>query len=47
MNNYLNYDNPYLGGTTNLTSLAGLIDEKKLHEAKMGYKMQLVLGKIS
>lgn len=45
MNNYLNYDNPYLGGTTNLTSLAGLIDEKALHEAKMGYKMQLVLGK--
>jgi SAM-dependent methyltransferase len=45
MNNYLNYDNPYLGGTTNLTSLVGLIDEKALHDAKMGYKMQLVLGK--
>jgi 2-polyprenyl-3-methyl-5-hydroxy-6-metoxy-1,4-benzoquinol methylase len=46
MNNYLNYDHPYLGGTTNLTSLAGLIDETTLHAAKMGYKMQLVLGKI-
>jgi 2-polyprenyl-3-methyl-5-hydroxy-6-metoxy-1,4-benzoquinol methylase len=46
MNNYLNYDNPYLGGTTNLTSLQGLIDETTLHAAKMGYKMQLVLGKI-
>jgi 2-polyprenyl-3-methyl-5-hydroxy-6-metoxy-1,4-benzoquinol methylase len=46
MNNYLNYDNPYLGGTTNIQSIAGLIDEKAIHEAKMGYKMQLVLGKI-
>ncbi|MDD5211667.1 MAG: class I SAM-dependent methyltransferase [Sulfuricurvum sp.] len=46
MNNYLNYDSPYLGETTNLTSLSGLIDEKALHDAKMGYKMQLVLGKI-
>lgn len=45
MNNYLNYDNSYLGETTNLTSLIGLIDEKALHVAKMGYKMQLVLGK--
>lgn len=44
MNNYLNYDHPYLGSTTNLTSLAGIINEKSLHELKMGYKMQLVLG---
>ncbi|MFY9143273.1 class I SAM-dependent methyltransferase [Sulfuricurvum sp.] len=45
MNNYLNYDDPYLGETTNLLSVAGLIDEKALHDARMGYKMQLVLGK--
>jgi len=45
INNYLNYDDPYLGETTNLLSVAGLIDEKALHDAKMGYKMQLVLGK--
>ncbi len=45
MNNYLNYDDPYLGNTTELRMLASLIDEKTLHEAKMGYKMQLVLGK--
>ncbi|MCX6074648.1 MAG: class I SAM-dependent methyltransferase [Campylobacterales bacterium] len=45
MNNYLHYDDPYLGGTTNLTSVASLIDEKALHAARMGYKMQIVLGK--
>lgn len=44
INNCLNYDDPYLGATTNLNSIAGLIDEKALHGAKMGYKMQLVLG---
>lgn len=45
MNNYLNYDNPYLGGSTQLTVLASLIDDTTLQAAKMGYKMQLVLGK--
>lgn len=47
MNNYLNYDDPYLGGSTNLNNIVGLINEEALHSAKMGYKMQLVLGKIS
>jgi len=45
MNNYLNYDDPYFGETTNTKTLLGF-DEKWLHEQKLGYKMQLVLRKI-
>lgn len=47
MNNYLNYDDPYLGSTTETSLLATLIDDKMLHDAKMGYKMQIVLGRDS
>lgn len=42
INNYLNYDNPYFGDTTNTKTLLGF-DEEWLHNQKLGYKMQLVL----
>ncbi len=46
MNNYLNYDDPYFGESTNTKTFLGGLDEKWLHEQKMGYKMQLVLRKV-
>jgi len=45
MNNYLNYDDPYLGNTTNTSSLCSVLDEESLHKQRLGYKMQIVLGK--
>ncbi len=44
INNYLDYENPYLGNTTNKTYIPNLIDEKTLHEKLLGYKLQVVLG---
>lgn len=44
INNYLNYENPYLGNTTNKAYIPHLIDEKMLHEKLLGYKLQVVLG---
>lgn len=46
MNNYLNYESPYFGTTSNTSSLLSLVDEEKLHQHKLGYKMQIVLGRI-
>ena len=45
MNNFLNYDNPYLGNTTNKEFIPNIIDEEKLHETLQGYKLQVILGK--
>lgn len=45
MNNYLNYEDPYFGNSTNTKTFLGGLDEKWLHDQKMGYKMQLVLRK--
>lgn len=45
MNNYLNYEHPYFGSTTNKQSIPNLIDEEALHKNLMGYKLQVVLGK--
>ena len=47
MNNYLNYEDPYFGNTTNTSNLLNLIDEETLHKNRLGYKMQIVLGKDS
>ena len=47
INNYLNYDDPYLGATNNKISMANLIDEEQIHKTLQGYKLQLVLGKKS
>lgn len=43
INNYLNYEDPYFGGTNNTKTLFNSLDEEWLHAKKMGYKMQLVL----
>eukprot|EP01156_Anaeramoeba_ignava_P017847 Anaeramoba_ignava/a90155_52.p2 GENE.a90155_52~~a90155_52.p2 ORF type:complete len:323 (-),score=-2.15 a90155_52:2987-3955(-) len=45
INNYLNYEDPYLGSTTNKEFIPNLIDEKKLHETLQGYKIQIILGR--
>ena len=44
INNYLNYEDPYLGNTDNKTNIPGLIHEKELLEKLWGYKLQVVLG---
>ena len=44
INNYLNYENPYLGNTTNKKFVPNLIDEKQIHETLQGYKLQVILG---
>jgi len=46
MNNYFDYEDPYLGNTDNKTELFNLIGEKKLNETLLGYKLQVVLGRI-
>ena len=45
INNYLNYEDPYLGSTTNKEFIPNLIDERKLHETLQGYKIQIILGR--
>lgn len=45
INNYLSYENPYFGSTTNKEFIPDLIDEKTLLEKLLGYKLQVVLGK--
>ena len=44
INNFLNYENPYLGNTTNKEFVPNLIDEKTLHDTLQGYKLQVTLG---
>lgn len=44
--NYLNYTDPYFGESEYKDTVLGLINEKKLHQNKLGYKMQVVLKKI-
>lgn len=46
INNYLNYENPYLGNTANTKYIPNLIDEEKIHETLQGYKLQVVLRKL-
>ena len=45
INNFLNYENPYLGNTTNKEFIPNLIDEKSIHETLQGYKLQVTLRK--
>jgi len=45
INNYLNYEDPYLGNTTNKEFIPNVIDEEKLHESLQGYKIQVILGR--
>jgi SAM-dependent methyltransferase len=44
INNYLNYENPYLGNVNNKEFIPNLIDEKQIHKTLQGYKLQVVLG---
>ncbi|HIP36693.1 MAG TPA: class I SAM-dependent methyltransferase [Crocinitomix sp.] len=44
INNYLNFEDPYLGNTTNKEFIPTLIDEETLHRNLQGYKLQVVLG---
>jgi len=43
INNYLNYEDPYLGDTKNQSSVLGLIDDKSIHKNLLGYKLQVIL----
>lgn len=43
INNYLEYDDPYLGSSKNSQSTLGVIDETWIHEQKIGYKFQTCL----
>ncbi len=45
INNYLNYENPYLGNTNNRKFIPNLIDERQIHETLQGYKLQVILGR--
>ncbi|ACN16734.1 SAM-dependent methyltransferase family protein [Desulforapulum autotrophicum HRM2] len=46
INNYLNYEDPYLGNTENKTNIPNLIDENELNIKLLGYKLQVVLGEL-
>lgn len=46
INNYLQFENPYLGSTKNVKNIFKFIDEKKMHEMKMGYKFQVCIKPI-
>lgn len=44
INNYLKYEDPYLGTTDNKTELFNLIDQEGINKKLLGYKLQVVLG---
>ena len=44
INNYLSYEDPYFGGSTNTREVPGLINEEEMHKTLQGYKLQVVLG---
>lgn len=43
INNYLEYDDPYLGSSKNSKNILGAIDEGWIHDRKIGYKFQTCL----
>jgi SAM-dependent methyltransferase len=43
INNYLDYEDPYLGGTTNTQSIFGMVDTASILEKNLGYKFQACL----
>ncbi len=45
INNYINYEAPYLGDTKNKEFIPNLINEEKIHKTLQGYKIQIILGK--
>jgi 2-polyprenyl-3-methyl-5-hydroxy-6-metoxy-1,4-benzoquinol methylase len=46
ISNYLNYTDPYFGESEYKDTILGLVNEKKIHQSLLGYKMQVVLKKI-
>jgi 2-polyprenyl-3-methyl-5-hydroxy-6-metoxy-1,4-benzoquinol methylase len=46
ISNYLNYTDPYFGESEYKDTILGLVNEKKLHQNKLGYKMQVILKKM-
>ena len=46
INNYLDYENPYLGNTENNKNIVNCIDEDSINKNLLGYKLQIVLGLI-
>lgn len=46
MNNYLDYDHPYLGGSRDMARFAGVLTADQIHAHGLGYKFQacLMLG---
>lgn len=46
INNHLNYDPPYTGPAAREGSLVGGMSEADIHERLLGYKFQLVLGRL-
>ena len=45
LNNYLYYDDPYFGKSNYGLKLLDFIDEKKLHDNLLGYKLDVILQK--
>jgi hypothetical protein len=43
MNNYLGYEHPYLGTTTQTKMLAGLVSSEQILSNQLGYKFQACL----
>jgi len=46
LNNYLNYEDPYLGNTIYKKKLLNIIDEKLIYENLLGYKLQILLKNV-
>jgi len=43
INNYLDYEDPYLGGSKNSEEIMSIINEEWIHKNNMGYKFQVCL----
>ena len=46
VNNFLDFNDPYLGDTLNVKNLFNVINEKIMHKNKMGYKFQVCMKKL-
>jgi len=46
INNYLNYEDSYKGGSSNNDYIPNIMSEQEMHDKLLGYKLQIVLKKI-
>ena len=44
LNNHLNYDDPYQGGSNNFDSILNLFSDEQVLKSLLGYKLQVVIG---